>query len=99
MSKKFDYDGSFKARVESVVRVIPKGHTQSYKEVAILAGAPQGARAVARIMARNYDLTIPCHRVIKSDGTLGGIQLWWRKSEAFHLGIRRLGERVVVFDK
>ncbi|MEN9922107.1 MAG: hypothetical protein RL097_383 [Candidatus Parcubacteria bacterium] len=72
MSKKFDYDGSFKVRVESVVRAIPRGHTQSYKEVAILAGVPQGARAVARIMARNYDLTIPCHRVIKSDGTLGG---------------------------
>jgi O-6-methylguanine DNA methyltransferase len=85
MSKKFDYDGSFKARVESVVRAIPKGHTQSYKEVAILAGAPQGARAVARIMVRNYDLTIPCHRVIKSDGTLGGYNRGGEKAKRFIL--------------
>lgn len=63
---------SFRTRVESVVRTIPKGQTKSYKEVAILADCPNGARAVARIMANNYDLTVPCHRVIKSDGRLGG---------------------------
>ncbi len=63
---------SFRTRVESVVRTIPKGQTKSYKEVAILADCPDGARAVARIMANNYDLTVPCHRVIKSDGRLGG---------------------------
>lgn len=63
---------SFRARVESVVRAIPKGQTKSYKEVAILVDCPNGARAVARIMANNYDLTVPCHRVIKSDGRLGG---------------------------
>lgn len=63
---------SFRTRVESVVRAIPKGQIKSYKEVAILADCPDGARAVARIMANNYDLTVPCHRVIKSDGRLGG---------------------------
>ncbi len=63
---------SSRTRVESVVRTIPKGQTKSYKEVAILADCPDGARAVARIMANNYDLTVPCHRVIKSDGRLGG---------------------------
>lgn len=63
---------SFTERVRTVVRKIPKGKTLSYKAVAAMAKNPHAARAVARIMAGNYDLTIPCHRVIRSDGTLGG---------------------------
>src|SRR3989344_976719 len=55
-----------------VVKAIPAGQTLSYKEVATKAGNPGAARAVARIMSANYNPDIPCHRVIKSDGTLGG---------------------------
>lgn len=44
----------------------------SYQAVAAAAGNPKAARAVARILANNYDPTIPCHRVIRSDGSLGG---------------------------
>ena len=62
---------SFSERVKEVVRKIPKGQTLSYKEVAVLASCPQGARAVANVMAKNYDLTVPCHRVIRSDGKVG----------------------------
>lgn len=62
----------FRQLVEEAVRQIPKGQTRSYKEVAVIVGCPKGARAVARIMANNYDLSVPCHRVIKSDGRLGG---------------------------
>ena len=63
---------SFKERVENVVRDIPKGKTLSYKEVALRAGSPNGARAVGMIMSRNKDKSVPCHRVIKSDGSLAG---------------------------
>lgn len=63
---------NFSALVKGVVKEIPKGSTMSYKEVAIKAGNPKAARAVARIMASNYDLKIPCHRVVRHDGTLGG---------------------------
>ena len=63
---------SFKDRVRAVVRDIPRGKTLSYKEVALRAGVPNAARAVGTIMASNDDVTVPCHRVIKSDGTLGG---------------------------
>lgn len=52
--------------------MIPRGKTMTYKEVATHAGNPKAARAVARIMASNYDLDIPCHRVVRSDGGLGG---------------------------
>lgn len=58
--------------VNLVVSQIPKGTVMTYREVAIKAGYPKAARAVANVMAKNYDPRIPCHRVIRSDGSLGG---------------------------
>ena len=43
----------------------------TYKEVATKAGNSKAARAVGAIMRTNYDDTIPCHRVVKSDGSFG----------------------------
>lgn len=63
---------TFTEKVREVVRNIPKGETLSYKAVAEKAGKARGARLVARIMATNFDPTVPCHRVIKSDGRAGG---------------------------
>lgn len=63
---------TFADAVKAVVRAIPPGSTLTYKEVAIAAKHPKAARAVANIMAKNFAADIPCHRVIKSDGTLGG---------------------------
>lgn len=62
----------FKEKVLKVVRNIPQGKTLSYREVAILAGSPKAYRAVGNILNRNYDPKIPCHRVIKSNGDVGG---------------------------
>jgi methylated-DNA-[protein]-cysteine S-methyltransferase len=61
----------FAERVREIVREIPKGSTLSYKEVAMRAGNPGAARAVGTIMRNNYDPTVPCHRVIRSDGKIG----------------------------
>lgn len=63
---------TFAEKVRKVVRTIPKGKTLTYREVAAKAGNPRSARAVARIMAANFDPSIPCHRVVRSDGKLGG---------------------------
>ncbi len=63
---------NFSLEVKNVVKNIPRGQTLSYKEVATLAGNAKAARAVARVMSTNYDESIPCHRVIRSDGTFGG---------------------------
>jgi O-6-methylguanine DNA methyltransferase len=63
---------TFTEKVKNIVRKIPKGSVMTYKEVAVLAGNPRASRAVANIMAANYDLTVPCHRVIRTDGKLGG---------------------------
>jgi O-6-methylguanine DNA methyltransferase len=62
----------FQDKVRAVVRQIPKGQVMTYKQVAYAAGKPGAARAVANTMANNYDETVPCHRVIRSDGKLGG---------------------------
>ena len=63
---------SFKEKVFEVVRKIPRRETLSYKEVAKRAGNPKASRAVGAILKTNYDPKIPCHRVVKSDGTIGG---------------------------
>lgn len=62
---------SFSEKVKSIVARIPKGKTMTYKEVAVKAGSPNAARAVGSIMKANYDNGIPCHRVVRSDGTIG----------------------------
>lgn len=62
---------SFRQHVLEVVRAIPRGSTMSYGEVAEAAGSPGAARAVGSIMKGNHDPSVPCHRVIKSDGTAG----------------------------
>ncbi len=52
---------------------IPKGKTITYKEIAILIGRPNSARAVANACGKNpLPLIIPCHRAIRSDGNIGG---------------------------
>ncbi len=71
MRQKIKNNQTFTARIRDIVKQIPAGETRSYKEVAELAGAPQAARAVGRVMSQNYDPTVPCHRVIRSDGTIG----------------------------
>ena len=58
--------------VKQIVAKIPKGSVMTYKEVAVAAGNQKAARAVANIMAANYDPDVPCHRVIRTDGGLGG---------------------------
>ncbi len=56
----------------AVVKSIPAGQVMSYKEVAVKAGRPKAYRAVGNILHKNYDPQIPCHRVVRSDGKLGG---------------------------
>ena len=62
----------FQEKVYNIVKKIPKGKILSYKEVAKLAGSPRASRAVGNALNRNPFKEVPCHRVIKSDGTLGG---------------------------
>lgn len=63
---------SFKEKVFGVVRKIKKGKVMTYAEVAAKVGSPQAARAVGSLLKTNFDPAIPCHRVIHSDGKIGG---------------------------
>lgn len=65
-------DSDFADKVRMIVSKIPKGSVLTYKEVARLAGNPKAFRAVGNIMRKNYDPSIPCHRVIGSDGKMRG---------------------------
>ena len=63
----------FQVKVWKYLRTIPKGKVKTYKQVAIGINKPKAARAVANACANNpYAPKVPCHRVIRSDGTLGG---------------------------
>ncbi len=71
---------AFQKRVWETLKKIPVGSTRSYAEVARAVGKPRAARAVARACATNpVALLIPCHRVVRGDGSLGG----------YHWGIER----------
>ncbi|PJE60006.1 MAG: 6-O-methylguanine DNA methyltransferase [Candidatus Portnoybacteria bacterium CG10_big_fil_rev_8_21_14_0_10_44_7] len=65
---------SFLKKVIAVVRKIPKGQALSYQEVARQAGSPRAARAVGNILHNCGGVKegIPCHRVVKSNGQIGG---------------------------
>ena len=63
----------FQLKVWNYLKTIPKGKVKTYKEVAIGIKRPKSARAVANACGKNpYAPKIPCHRVIRSDGGLGG---------------------------
>ncbi len=63
----------FQTKVWKYLKTIPKGQVKTYKEVAIAIKRPKSARAVANACGKNpYAPKIPCHRVIRSDGDLGG---------------------------
>ena len=64
---------NFQVKVWKALKKIKKGEVKSYKEIAIALKKPKAYRAVANACAKNpYAPGVPCHRVIRSDGTLGG---------------------------
>ena len=63
---------TFTEKVLKTVSKISKGKTLSYYQVAKLSGSPNAYRAAGNILSKNYDKNIPCHRVIRSDGRVGG---------------------------
>ncbi len=63
----------FQVKVWTFLKKIPKGTVKSYSQVAKAVGKPRAIRAVANAIGKNpYPPLIPCHRVIRSDGSLGG---------------------------
>ncbi len=83
---------AFQQRVWQALREIPAGSTASYTEIAQRIGAPQAVRAVAGACAANaIALAIPCHRVLRQDGTLSGYRWGIERKRAL---LQREGEVV-----
>jgi len=69
---RLDGFSEFQRNVLTTLRTISYGKTVSYSQLAQLAGSPKAARAIGMVMAQNpLPLIIPCHRVIKADGSPG----------------------------
>lgn len=62
----------FKDKVYKFTQKIPKGKVATYKFVATAIGLPRVYRGVANALAQNFNPQIPCHRVVRSNGALGG---------------------------
>lgn len=72
----------FQQRVWSELRRIPYGETRSYTNIAESIGAPRAVRAVASACARNpVSLVVPCHRVLRGTGALGGYRWGLKRKE------------------
>ncbi len=66
------------------VKKIPRGKVMTYAGLARAVGRPRAARAVGNILAKNRDIPhIPCHRVVRSDGRLGGYRLGFKRKRKF----------------
>ena len=86
---------AFQMRVWNYLQSIPYGEVQSYSEVAAAIGAPNAARAVARACASNRTaIVIPCHRVIRGTGELGGYRWGLARKRALIDRERKLGQAV-----
>lgn len=73
MKNKNENKEKFSDKVYSIIMKVPKGKVITYKGLAELAGNPNAARAVGNIMKKNkHPEKIPCYKVVKSDGNIGG---------------------------
>ena len=77
---------SFTEKVYGVVVAIHKGDVLTYKQVAEKAGNPRASRAVGNILNKNHNPAIPCHRVVRSDGKLGGYNRGEKAKERILMG-------------
>jgi O-6-methylguanine DNA methyltransferase len=86
----------FAKKVYKVVLSIPLGEVRSYKWVAKKTGSPRAWRAVGTVLKDNpYPLIIPCHRVVKSNGRLGGYA-WGGKAKKALINLERQIKKLVL---
>jgi AraC family transcriptional regulator of adaptative response/methylated-DNA-[protein]-cysteine methyltransferase len=82
---------AFQMKVWKYLQRIPEGETKSYSDIAKGIGQPRAARAVARACASNrIAIAIPCHRVIRNDGTISGYR-WNRERKKKLLALEKEG--------
>src|SRR5258707_11100842 len=91
---------AFQRRVWQELQRIPRGRTRTYSQVARSLGQPKAVRAVARACATNpVSIVVPCHRVIRKDGTLAGYRWGISRKEQLLAQERAAGEKLIVFQR
>ncbi len=96
-------DLNFRESVLIIVKQIPKGKLMTYGEIAReLTGSVRAARAVGQAVAKNpYPVVVPCHRVVRSDGDVGGYSLGVEKKIRLLSaeGVEIKGRKVLTFEQ
>jgi len=95
-------DGNLSSEAYSLLKKIPRGKVTTYSEIARALGNRNLARAVGNALNRNPDLvSVPCHRVVRSDGSVGGYRLGaGKKIELLESeGVDVVDGRIKDFDK
>lgn len=89
---------SFQKKVYKTVKAIPRGEVKTYKEIAAKIGSPKAQRAVGSVLAKNKNPNIPCHRIVRSDGRIGGYNKGKRKKRLLlkKEGVKIMGGKVVL---
>ena len=91
----------FSSRVLELTKQIPKGRVSTYCDIARALGKPKASRAVGNALNKNPHLVeVPCHRVVRSDGFVGGYAAGTRKKIALleSEGIKIISGRIVDFN-
>lgn len=92
----------FQKAVWEATKKVPKGQVTTYAAIAKLIGRPKAVRAVGNALNRNpYAPIVPCHRVVKSDGSLGGFAGGTKKKKQMleAEGIKIENNKVINFSK
>lgn len=89
---------TFEEKVYKVVKKIPRGKVMTYKKVTALAGKPRAWRAVGNILNKNRNPNVFCHRVIRSDGKIGGYGQGTKKKTSLlkKEGVKIIGSKLMA---
>ncbi len=101
LSKSIEFS-KFNQKVWRALKLIPRGRVATYKEIARFIGKPGAARAVGNACGRNPNAPrVPCYRVVKSDGSLGGYARGVKKKIELlkRDGVRVKKEKVEEFEE
>src|SRR3989344_7124764 len=90
---------TFQEKAYRALRRVPRGRVTTYKDLARTIGSPRAARAVGNALNKNpFVPDVPCHRAVRSDGSVGGYALGARKKiETLRReGIKIIGDRIYL---
>lgn len=93
---------SFSSRVLELTKKIPKGRVSTYSDIAAALGNPKASRAIGNALNKNpHPVTVPCHRVVRSGGCVGGYAFGTEKKIALlkSEGIEISGGKIADFEK